>query len=363
MSTTNFMGLTMPVFTAFGWAGEETAIKFALAQLELFISTLHVNLPRAVQLEFPVFGLSQDNQSVYLAASSEIESDVHIAFYARPMSLELQLVVTNKDILAKGLAAAEKNPVNCHHLITNMGPEWSLRLQQMLIEEESRVVSHYQDLFKESITQLSQETATAVFSKAAYLNGQEKWVTPIYLSRRFNSEQIAAMGTAVIRVMSEQIDALMPVVNFLTGRVGRKPGKTSKRTTSKARTGPRSAVEPVELAEVESDDQEGFVFVTDLKPLHLRRGFINMTPRHWEFFAVNARTETRNVSVYYDGIYDRKSAVWRLQPGDMARLVLGPAAHEWLEDHFAPNEQIQLKAIKLDNENIQISLTAVESAP
>ena len=35
MSATNqFNGLTMPVFTAFGWAGEETAIQFALSQLD-----------------------------------------------------------------------------------------------------------------------------------------------------------------------------------------------------------------------------------------------------------------------------------------------------------------------------------------
>lgn len=51
MSTTNFTGLTMPVFTAFGWAGEETAIKFAFTQLEAFIGALHVNLPRTVQME------------------------------------------------------------------------------------------------------------------------------------------------------------------------------------------------------------------------------------------------------------------------------------------------------------------------
>lgn len=297
-----------------------------------------------------------------MAANSDVESDVHIAFYARPMSLELQLVLSNTDILAKGLTAAEKNPANCHHLLVQLGPEWSLRLQQMLVEEESGAISHYQDLFKDSITQLSQETATAVFSKAAYLNNQEKWITPIYLSRRFNSEQIAAMGTAVIKVMSEQIEALMPITNFLTGRVGRKPGKSSKRTTSKAKAVPKVAVPSSvdDIEEIDTDEQDGFTFITELKPLHLRRGFINMTPQHWDFFAVNARTETRNVSVYYDGLYDRKSAVWRLQPSDMARLVLGPASHEWLEDNFAASDRIQLKAVKLDNDDIQISLSAVE---
>ena len=31
-----FAGLTMPVFSAFGWSGEETAINFALDQLQMF---------------------------------------------------------------------------------------------------------------------------------------------------------------------------------------------------------------------------------------------------------------------------------------------------------------------------------------
>ena len=51
--TTDFTGLSMPVFTAFGWAGEETAIKFALSQLEAFVSELHANLSREVKEKFP----------------------------------------------------------------------------------------------------------------------------------------------------------------------------------------------------------------------------------------------------------------------------------------------------------------------
>jgi len=50
MSATNqFTGLPMPVFTAFGWAGEETAIKFALEQLELFIQQLHAGLSKGAR--------------------------------------------------------------------------------------------------------------------------------------------------------------------------------------------------------------------------------------------------------------------------------------------------------------------------
>ena len=355
MSTARFNGLPMPVFTAFGWAGEETALKFALSQLEQFIHELHAQLPHSLQKDFPVHGLSQENQGVYLAASEEVESDAHIAFYARPMSLEVQLSVTNKDVLRKGLALAEKDPANIHHLLTKMGPEWSLRLQQMLIEEGSGAVSHYQDLFKDSVSQLSQEAATELFGKATYLNSQEKWVTPIYFSARFNSEQIAAMGTAVVRVMSEQIQTLMPIFYILSGRDSRKSSKRAKKPrarTSKAKTS--AVVEPDILG------QESFVFVTELKPLHIRRGFINMTTKHWDFFSISARMDTRPVSVYYEGIHDKKSAVWRLQPSNVARLVLGPAARAWLEENFEPNEHIQLKAIKLDNNEIQVSLSPVE---
>lgn len=356
MSTPSFNGLSMPVFTAFGWAGEETALNFALSQLEQFIRELHLSLPRSVQQELPVFGLSQESQGVYLATGDEVESDAHIAFYARPMSLELQLAVTNKEVLRKGLALAEKDPVNTHHLLTKMGPEWSLRIQQMLIEEQSGVVSHYQDLFKDSVSQLSQEAATELFNKATYLNSQEKWVTPVYFGARFNSEQVAAMGTAVVKVMSEQIQALMPILYILSGRDSRKSSKRTKKSR------PRGAVQPKVAAvpELDSMAQDSFVYVAELKPLHIRRGFINMTPQHWDFFALSARMDTRQVSVYYEGVYDKKSAVWRLQPSNITRLVLGPAAHDWLEENFDSEERIQLKAIKLDNDEIQISLSSVD---
>jgi hypothetical protein len=109
---------------------------------------------------------------------------------------------------------------------------------------------------------------------------------------------------------------------------------------------------------VESDDS--FTYVVDLKPLHIRRGFVNLTPEHWPFFALNARTETRNVTIYYDGIYDKKSAVWRLQPSEQARIVLSPAVQEWLEDNFTANDRIKVTAMRLDNDELQVSLTAVD---
>jgi hypothetical protein len=66
------------------------------------------------------------------------------------------------------------------------------------------------------------------------------------------------------------------------------------------------------------------------------------------------------VTIYYDGRYDKKSAVWRLVPDDQARIVLSPAVREWLEDHFEAEDKIQVTAHKLDEKDIQISLQMVE---
>ena len=351
-----FNGLSMPVFTAFGWAGEETAIQYALSQLELFVDSLHTHLPQSIQLELPVHGLNKENQAVYLASSTDVESDAHVVFHARPLSLELQLAITDKKVLAKGLARASKDILNCHHLIAQLGPEWTLRVQQMQYDEGLGFASHYQDIFKDTIKAFNEEVAKEVINKATYLNGEEKWVTPIYVSRRFPSEQASVMGRKIVHVMSEHIAALMPILMLLSGRVKRKPGR---KTTAKKTAAAKVSASEVELP-ADLPPQEGFTYISKLMPLHLRRGFVNLTPQHWPFFARNARTETRPVTVYYDGIYDRKSTVWRLQPNDQARLVLSPPVHEWLEDNFSSSDKIRLTARKLANDELQISLTAVE---
>lgn len=350
-----FTGLPMPVFTAFGWAGEEAALQFALSQLELFIQKLHAALPAGVKARFPNFGLSEENRNVYLAASEDVEEDVHIVFNARPMSLEMQLAILDKQLLAKGLTQAEKQPVACHRLITELGPDWTLRVQQMQVDPESGDVGHYQDLFKDTVDNLDDETSQELFSKAAYLNGEGKWVTPIYLSRRFSSEQASAMGTDIIGVMNEQIDTLMPVLAFFTGEVKRK-SKASRSTKRKARATVVQATPEPQILEPD----EGFTYVSELQPLHLRRGFVNMTPTHWPFFSINSRTEIRDVTIYYNGIYDKDSAVWRLKPNDLARLVLSPSVHQWLEDTFEPEDLIQLTAVKLNDDEIQITLKPAE---
>ena len=74
-SKSAFTGLSMPVFTAFGWAGQETAINYALEQLELFINALHNNLSRQARADLPFAGLSRTNRSVFLAADETTEAD------------------------------------------------------------------------------------------------------------------------------------------------------------------------------------------------------------------------------------------------------------------------------------------------
>ena len=85
-STSPFLGLTMPVFTAFGWAGEETAVKFALEQMKEFVAAMQRNLSREAQMAFPHHGLDKDSQGVYVAHALETDTDVHITYHARPMA-------------------------------------------------------------------------------------------------------------------------------------------------------------------------------------------------------------------------------------------------------------------------------------
>lgn len=355
-STAGFTGLTMPVFTAFGWMGEENAIKFALSQLEAFIQELHGLLPRSTQEKFPYFGLSTESQSVYLAAAGDVESDIYIAFNARPLSLEIQLVLSAPELLIKALRLAAKDLHRFHRLVTELGPEWSLRLQQSQVNEESGEVVHYQDLYKDTVIGLDEAALTELINKATYLSGEEQWTTPLTISRRLPSEQAATMGTAITKVMSDELTLLMPLISFLTGRVAKKQSR------SKAKAKPVAAAADILEADTEEEEisaDEGFTHVAVLKALHIRRGFINLTSEHWPFFALNARATTREVTVYYNGIYDKESMVWRLVPDDQARIVLSPALHQWLEEYFDPEEQIQVTARRLTEDDIQLTLAAV----
>lgn len=355
-----FSGLTMPVFTAFGWAGEENALKYALAQMQLFIDALYLRLPPEVRDEFPSRGLSMENQNVYLATGDRYDSDAYIAFNARPMSLEVQFGVVGQNLLSKGLAAINKDPAAAHHVLTQLDPNWSLRVQQMQTDPETGQRAHHLDLFKDSVNNLTEEAAREIFGRAAYLNEEDKWATPVYLSLRMQSERVAAMGLAVLDITAELVGALMPTLRLFTGKKARK-SRPAKGTRTPRRAAAESADEPAGEQAITGSIKsmaDSFTYVADLRPLHIRRGFINLTPAHWPFFASSNRMETRDVTVVFGGRQDKQSSVWRLQPDDQARIVLGPQVHEWLEENFGSSDTVRVVARRLDNDEIRITLDA-----
>lgn len=359
--TEEFTGLGMPVFTAFGWAGEETAQKYAYSQLELFIALLHANLSSDLREEFPFHGLSTADQSVYLSSAENVEEDAHIAFNARPLSLEMQLALTDKGALNRAFKHISKNPQVFINLLLQLDPSWEFRIQQVQVNEETGERANYQDLYKGSIPGLKEENVVELIEKANYLNSDEKWVTPIYLSLRIPSDQAATMQGSIIPVMVERINLLGPYVSLLRGRSVKK-GIAAKTEVKSEETPKAKQSVPVEVMEQPQKplSSEEFTYISELKPLHLNRGFINMTPEYWPFFAINARTESRPVTVVAGDMRDEDCAVWRLQPNDLARLVLGPKAHRWLEDHFVPGDYVQMVVTRIDDSEIHVVLDPLD---
>lgn len=337
----------MPVFTAFGWAGEEQALKYAISQLEEFVRRLHATLPRRAQTNLPFFGLDRESQSVYLASEKDAEEGAYIAFHARPLSLEIQLALADQMALSRAWSAADQEPQRWRKFLQDLDGEWTLHVKQMQLEDDGERTS-YQDLFKDSVEELDEESAESVSSRAQFLNGEPQWVVPMYASRRISAEQVAAMGTEILDVMAEQVEQLMPLFEFLMGKTPAKKAKKAK--------APKKAKK---VTEEELDPDTQFVHVARLKPLHIRRGFINLTPRHWDFFAQSARATTRKVKVNFEDTVDLESAVWRLSSNDMARIVLGEAAREWLQDTFGPEDQVQIVATELDDDEIEIRLEPI----
>ena len=349
----------MPVFMAFGWAGEETALKYALDQLEIFVEVLRASLPQTMQDELPFHGMNEESQSAYMAATERIDDDVRILFNARPASLEIQVALTDKVALTKCLKQITKNPVNFHKLLSRLEPEWTLRVQQMEINEETGEQGNYQEVFKDSHNALDEAKTIEVFEKAAYLNSDDKWVTPIYLSQRISAEQASTMKREIIPVLSERLSLLAPVITMLRGRSARRAvksvaAKKAAKSPAKKKTVKKSP------AKVEAPTSEEFTYISELKPLHIRRGFINMTTQHWPFFAINARTESRPVILIAESMRDEDSAVWRLQPDNVARLVLSPSAQRWLEDSFVAGDSVHLTVTKNSPTEIQIVLDIAE---
>ena len=337
----------MPVFTAFGWAGEEQALKYAISQLEEFIRRLHANLPRRAQTNLPFFGLDEESQSVYLASEENAEEGAYIAFHARPLSLEIQLAIADQMALSQAWSAADQEPQRWRKFLQDLEGEWTLLVKQMQVEDDGEATS-YQELFKDNVEELDEESAESVGSRARFLNGEPQWLVPMYVGRRISAEQVATMGTAILDVMAEEVEQLMPLLEFLTGKT---PAKRAKKTGT-----PKKAKK---VTEEDLDPDSQFVHVAKLKPLHLRRGFINLTPTHWDFFAQSARATTREVKVNFEDTVDLESSVWRLSSNDMARIVLGDAAREWLQKTFGPEDDVQIVATELDEDEIEIRLEPI----
>jgi hypothetical protein len=208
----------------------------------------------------------------------------------------------------------------------------------MQFDEETGETTHYKDLYKNPAKALKSEVAADITERADYLNGEDQWVVPIYISQRTVSEKVAAMGGAVTDSVSQYIAALMPIARFLTGQVRKK--KSKKKQAVKAKAKPVVQVEDTTIRQPLDSAQMGkFTYVSELKPLHIRRGFINLTPNHWPFFALTARTETRPVVVTYGDQTDEGCAVWRLVPNDQARLVLSTPVQMWMEENFDADDR------------------------
>ncbi|MGD2077288.1 MAG: hypothetical protein PVH18_02835 [Chloroflexota bacterium] len=343
----------MPVFMAFGWAGEEAATTFALSQMELFIESLYFNLPRETQAQFPYRGLDRASQSVYLAAEEDPTEGPYIAFSARPASWEQSFIISDKAALKKAYAVASARPASFFDFLAELGGNWKLRIQQMEYDAEQKTATHYKDIYNDSTSALSDEQLASDVERAAFLNSEDQWIVPFFLSRRQDAEKVAAMRLAVIPSTVEDVNALVPLVKLLTGK--------TRKAKKKARPAPPPPTAQMEAVEASlDDDAEQFTYISELLSLHIRRGFINLTPRHWPFFSINARTETRPVTILYGEHKDKKCSVWRLVPDDQARIVLSPTAHDWLEEHFEPGDSVKVQAIKTKDDDITLTLGGVE---
>ncbi|MBP8001229.1 MAG: hypothetical protein KA314_16890 [Chloroflexi bacterium] len=364
-----FSGLTMPVFSAFGWAGQETAVKYAMSQLELFISRLHAALPQELQGLMPHFGVDAESQIVYIASGAQLEPEPYLTFQARPLSFEMTLHITDEMYVGKMLSVAERQFDSWYTAVKQLGESWHLRIQQMEVIEGGHP-SHYQDLYKGPVIELEREAANEITNRAIYLHGEEKWVTPIYFSLRLHSELVAAMGLGVIPTIRDHVMQLMPLLQFVhVLRKSSASGRTPKAAKTRA---PRPAAAPIPApitrtvtteagGEGKGQREQLFHFVSELKPLHLRKGFVNLLPQHWPYFAISTRTETRPIVVRYGSKRDEESSAWHLMPDDQTRIVLGPTSKVWLEDNFVANDMVDVTAYRLGENGVEVVLQAPES--
>ena len=347
----------MPVFTAFGWAGEEAAIKFALSQLKLFIDELYKLLSPEAQFRLPFHGLNEDARVAWMATNRDPEVGPYIAFIARPSAFEMRVSVTDPAALNRGLRAAEKAPQKWYDMLSVLGTGWHLQIEQRLKEEDAEKHSYYGDLFKDTVKALDTKTCQEATSRAAFLNTEEKWTIPVHVTRRMSADAAAGMGRDLIKFMAVEVEKTLSIVS-LFGRNSQVEKKT-KKTTARRSNGVSRGRKPVKAVE-EINVPQTFSYVAELKSLHIRKGFVNLTPGHWPFFADGKRMETRPITVSFAGKSDDSSSVWRLQPDDQARIVLGEPAHAWLAATFGPNSKITVNALRTLDDKIEVVLSPAE---
>ena len=356
MTTTSpFLGLTMPVFTAFGWAGEAQAVEFALDQLKQFSQGLHEQMPREGQLLMPHSGLDTESQCAYLANSLETSKDMYITYHCSPFAFRKALSLLARPALDRAFKTIQANPKDWMKIVTELGDGWEIRMQQMEFDPETEQATHYKDLFKDKASKLTAEESAELIDRMLYLNGEEKWLAPIYFTKSFSSEFVAAMNTSVTTEMAKEIELIVPLLRMLAGGIRRQaaPKKAPKKRAPKKQKKSTSASA---LSEAQVDE---FTYTSQLKPMHIRKGFVNLTPAHWPFFSLNSRTVVRPIILHYDGHVDEESTMWRLVPDDTARLMLSDKATRWMSDNCQSNDKVQITARKAEEKVIVIDLERV----
>ena len=67
--------------------------------------------------------------------------------------------------------------------------------------------------------------------------------------------------------------------------------------------------------------------------------------------------ETRPITICFAGTSDDSGSVWRLQPDDQARLVLGEPAHAWLTANFSANSKVSVNGLRTPDDKIEVVLS------
>ena len=270
--------------------------------------------------------------------------------------LRTGIYLNERNALNRAFTTIQKHPDAWLKALQGVGEAWEIRFQQMEYNPDTGEATHYKDVHRGPVAEMTAELSAELVDRMAYLNGEEKWLAPLSLTRSYGSEFIAAMNTGVASELATEIsENLMPMLRLMLGTTGAKGARKTSTKTTKARKKSKTT-----SARAVSENQvEEFTYVSVIKPLHLRKGFVNLTPAHWAFFAINSRTVTHPVTLSYDGNVDKDSAMWRLVPSDMVRLVLSDKASAWFSDNFSVGNEAQLTVRKTAPREIEVKLELV----